>query len=514
MNKKILGDFQTPLHLAKQIVSRLNDDGFHWARVLEPTCGMGNFIQAIIEAELPVEAIIGIEIQANYVQQALRLITLSDTRIQILNQDIFASDLRQWHTQDPLLILGNPPWITNSEQGAKNGDNLPTKSNFKQLAGLDALTGKSNFDVAEYIWIKLLHDFKHTDTTIALLCKTSVARNVLRYCHDAHIGIRDARMYRIDSQKWFAASVDACLFVLSLTDEHPDYAIDVFANLSAQSPESQIGFVDKTLVANIDTYHATRLIAGRSPIEWRQGIKHDAAMVMELHRKDNRWCNKAGESVDVEDAYIYPLLKSSDLQAHKSSLPTRGVIVTQQYIGEDTHRLQESAPRLWRYLNHHAEILDARKSSIYTNKPRFSIFGVGDYTFAQHKVVVSGFYKQALFVPVMPVDGKPVLCDDTCYLLPCKSALEAIVLAAALNHTLTQRFIRSIIFTDAKRPITKTLLSSINLEALIEHIPLNELQDCIDSLPLIIGTHSTTIRVGEDHTQLLNDLFAVEKRLL
>ena len=66
--------------------------------------------------------------------------------------------------------------------------------------------------------------------------------------------------------------------------------------------------------------------------------------------------------------------------------------------------------------------LDRRASAVYRNQPRFSIFGVGPYTFCKWKVMVSGFYKSWRFVAVGPVENRPVLCDDTCYFLPCRSA--------------------------------------------------------------------------------------------
>ena len=35
------------------------------------------------------------------------------------------------------------------------------------------------------------------------------------------------------------------------------------------------------------------------------------------------------------------------------------------------------------------KILDNRKSSIYNKRPRFSIFGIGDYSFSKWKVAIS-----------------------------------------------------------------------------------------------------------------------------
>jgi hypothetical protein len=113
-------------------------------------------------------------------------------------------------------------------------------------------------------------------------------------------------------------------------------------------------------------------------------------------------------------------------------------------------------------------VFEARKSSIYRGKPPFSIFGVGMYSFAPYKVLVSGLDKKPRFVVAGPQNGKPVMCDDTCYLLPFDSASEAEEVAAALNDPMAQQFIECIIFPDSKRPITKSVLSRINIGTLLQ----------------------------------------------
>ncbi len=120
---------------------------------------------------------------------------------------------------------------------------------------------------------------------------------------------------------------------------------------------------------------------------------------------------------------------------------------------------------------------DSRKSRIYKDRDSFSIFGIGDYSFIAHKIVVSGLSKRVRFVALGPCEGKPVLCDDTCYILPVPSPDIAFALARLLNHSITTKFIDSIMFPDAKRPVTKALLSRINLRALLDRIDPTEL-DC------------------------------------
>jgi len=41
----------------------------------------------------------------------------------------------------------------------------------------------------------------------------------------------------------------------------------------------------------------------------------------------------------------------------------------------------------------------------------------GSLFFKPYKVAISGLYKSSHFSLLLPVDGKPVMLDDTCYLL-------------------------------------------------------------------------------------------------
>jgi len=449
VSKKEFGDFQTSLALVEQVLAALEADGTKWSRVLEPTCGRGNFIRGVLELERPPQEIIGIELQDRYIQEARKLNPPPGVRLNILNADIFTLDIGKdisWQTRGPLLVIGNPPWVTNAEIGALGGSNLPEKSNFKGRRGIDAITGHANFDIAEFIWIKLIRELATEEATIALLCKTSVARNILQYCHKVGFDIANATIRLIDAKRWFDAGVDACLFTLTLNSGSPSYEAKIFSSLSATTPKRQIGFAGHQLVSDITKYRELAFIDGKSPFEWRQGIKHDAAAVMELSCRDGVWRNGQDERVEVEDEYIYPLLKSSDLRSASPTSLERAVIVPQTRVGQNTRQLETVAPRLWRYLTSHSDAFTARKSSIYKGKPPFSIFGIGDYSFAAYKVLISGLYKKPHFIVIGPYNGKPVMCDDTCYLLPFESAVEAAIVACALNHPFSLQFIETIIF--------------------------------------------------------------------
>ena len=373
-------------------------------------------------------------------------------------------------------MIGNPPWVTNSELSSLGSSNLPEKVNLKNLSGLDAMTGSSNFDIAEYIWLKLIKELSNEKATIALLCKTSVARNVLQFVVSKKISISNAAIIKIDAKKWFGVAVDACLFYLDVGSGTPDYEVPVYENLETLVPASTIGFINGQLVSDVKRLDSLNRLDGVSQLNWRQGLKHDAASVIELKIDDlGEYRNKLGQVVEVEKDYIFPFLKSSDLAGKSKVKPQRAVLVPQRRLGEDTSTLVYKAPLLWAYLNQHRNEFEQRKSSIYRNQPPFAFFGLGDYSFASYKVAISGMYKEPVFRLVVSQDKRPVMLDDTCYFLACSSGPQALLITSLLNNPICLDFLHSIAFWDAKRPITKKILQRIDLCALLRYQNISEI---------------------------------------
>jgi hypothetical protein len=181
------------------------------------------------------------------------------------------------------------------------------------------------------------------------------------------------------------------------------------------------------------------------------------------------WRNRAGEIVDVEPEFVYPLIKGTDLTRSLGGRRERAVSVTQERIGQDTAPLAQRAPRLWRYLEAHAAWFSKRKSSIYRGQPGYALFGIGQYSFAPFKVAISGLHKTPIFRALGPVAGRPVMLDDTCYFLPCSTAPAAAVVTAICNDPIAHGLLAAMRFRDAKRPITKAILERLDFGAILEH---------------------------------------------
>jgi hypothetical protein len=493
--RRDLGDFQTPPALVAAVLDELGPIGRRWPRVLEPTCGRGHFLAGLVSRPTPPRELIGIEIQDVHAAAARAIgdarppnaaASRASVSVTIVTRSLFDLDLSRdlvWRHRGPLLVVGNPPWVTSAALGVLASENLPRKWNVKGAVGLDSRTGAANFDLAEAVWLKLIDELANEGdpVTIALLCKASVARRVLEHAERRSLPIARARLSHIEAKRWFGAEVEACLFRLTLRGSpgagRRVRRVPVFARLGAAAPAFEMGFARGRLVADFTNYKRWMFADGACHLTWRQGLKHDVAAVMELagapgdRGLSRRWRNKQGETVDVEAAHVYPLLKGSDLaRAELPAVPPyqRAVIVTQTRIGQDTRPLEQTAPRLWAYLAAHAPAFARRKSSIYRGQPPFALFGIGPYSFAPYKVVVSGLHKTARFHAVGPDQGRPVMLDDTGYFVPCASPEQAALVTAILDEEATRGFLRSLVFPAAKRPITKALLQRLDLHAIAD----------------------------------------------
>jgi len=468
------GDFQTPRGLADSIVAFLHNAGISPSVIIEPTCGLGSFVLAAIQGFHHVCQVFAYDIKSDYVfalRNALR--DANGVRCQVVQQDFFTFDWKEFFAafRGEILVLGNPPWVTNAALGVLGSNNLPKKTNFQKQSGFAAKTGKANFDISEWMLIKILESLDGQRGCMAMLCKTATARKVLRHGWINRFNIGRATLHLIDASTHFGVSVDACLLVVHTGVPDLSPSAGVYSDLTFDHKLTTFGLMGRELVADVDEYSRLRDLYGLSYYTWRSGVKHDAASVMEFKKEGSTLVNGAGERVEIEPTYLYPLLKSSDL-ANGRLTPQRYVLVTQRRPGDDTKAISRTAPKTWSYLQRHADVLDRRQSIIYQKRARFSVFGVGDYTFSPFKVAVSGFYKNCRFEVVGRYQNKPVVLDDTCYFIPCSSEQEASFVSLLLNSDLAQRFLHALVFNDAKRPITIDVLNRIDLKRIAERLGL------------------------------------------
>lgn len=493
-----LGDYQTPQSFADAVVQIVKSQlPFRPTKIIEPTCGIGGFLLSASKA-FPDTPLIGVDINPDYLAQAKSgLEDLAVADFTLFNLSVFDYEYEQVGEEDSVLIIGNPPWATNSNLSSGLLQNLPQKSNHKKFSGIEALTGASNFDICEYIMLDALIKLKARKVRrlcLAMLCKTIVAHNLYKDLRAKQIPIASSSLYEFNASKVFQVSADACLLVLNI-DNFPSAenynefkTADCFAVYELNhnyQPEYKytLGFVGEEFVINLGKYNPQ--LEGICQFTWRQGVKHDASKVMELGISNSSsgnfqlYINGYKQLVSLEAERVFPLLKSSDIakynQAVGASQISRHLLLPQNSPRDETAGLAIRLPLTWAYLQEHAQALDKRKSTIYKNAPRFAVFGVGEYSFSRYKVAVSGLYKQPKFIFIQAED-KPIMLDDTCYFLSFDDRMPALICSLVLNSNLVQEFLLSIANLQSMRPFTKKLLSRINLYTATKILGLEAIQ--------------------------------------
>lgn len=332
--KREYGDYQTPVDFAEKVCVYLKDYcHIKPSAIVEPTCGVGSFLKSSLLFNA--SEYYGIEINPEYCDICRNSIAID--KVKIINSDFFAfssKSLIQDNRQ--ILVIGNPPWVTNSTLSVLGSDNLPLKANFKGLKGIDAITGTSNFDICEYIILQLINEYRYTNTIIAMLCKTSVARNIFKELKRNYINFTACNILEFDAAKIFGINASACVLVIQLSEKTASSDIcSVYDFENSATLKSQFGYADGQFYSNLDA--ETENFDGRCCFEWRQGVKHDCSKVMELTMQNGTLQNGQKETVQIEDDIVFPLIKSSMFKAPIIHSFSKYVIVTQKKAREETN---------------------------------------------------------------------------------------------------------------------------------------------------------------------------------
>lgn len=458
---KEFGDFQTPSELAEQMLEILKTKNFLPTKIVEPTCGLGSILLET-EKKYQKAEFLGIEIQKEYTDLIEKKVS---TKAKIVNADFFSSseEIENFIGKDEnLLFIGNPPWVTNSEISAKNGKNLPKKSNVDKLRGIDAITGKSNFDICESIIMQLVNKFESRKSVFAFLCKISVAKKIMCRIWKNKKNYDNAEIYPVDSKKYFNASVASCFFILDCRKKQQNFTYNVYDSIEDKNLIKSSGLFNGIFLEDVSKKSALKIF-GKSQFVWHNGVKHDAAKTVIFETTSGQLKNGYGETVAIENDLLFPYLKSSDIANEKNN-SSRMILATQKYIGEPTEWIEQKLPKTWDYLQTHKSDFQKRKSVIYKNKPDFSFFSIGDYTYKPYKIAISSLYRNLKFILIEPIKDKTVLLDDTCNFIAFDDLKTAKFILELLQTKIVRNYLLARISFDSKRPVTTEVLNSIDLE--------------------------------------------------
>src|SRR5215213_1315072 len=120
------GDFQTPRELASLLLAKIPQR--EWDEIIEPTCGTGNFLWAAAK-RMPNIHRVGAELQDSYIPIASKYGDVIKADVFTIN---FKQDLPLKHPNGNTLVVGNPPWVTNSALSVMGSINKPPRTKWKK----------------------------------------------------------------------------------------------------------------------------------------------------------------------------------------------------------------------------------------------------------------------------------------------------------------------------------------------------------------------------------------------
>jgi len=196
------------------------------------------------------------------------------------------------------------------------------------------------------------------------------------------------------------------------------------------------------------TAHAGVYTGGANAVSWVEVVSERPDGLVMIRNITKGAKRKVPEVTEViEPDLLYPLLRGRDVQRWKAD-PSAFIILTHRpgmrlkAIPED--EMQEVYHQTWAYLKRFEPVLRERAAfkryftrkdrngTIVETGPFYSMFDVGDYTFAPWKVIWTRIAQISAAV-VSKVNGKATIPQETITMIGCETDLEAHFIAALIN---------------------------------------------------------------------------------
>lgn len=480
--RRHLGEFYTPPWLVERTLLRFGWPADH-SRLVDPTCGAGAFLAgaALALRHDPTAAatrISGADINplAVLAARVACFCAVADRLLpgQTFDPDIRVADLLDDAPIQPANILvGNPPWIRYSELSPEVRARIAELAKHYDLLPPSSFHGGSELDVSAVFAYRMIDKHLKIGGKAALVVPSSLLRSPAS-ARFRRFTLPDGTPFSLDHVTDFGATrvfSDAgaanrtTLLCWTKGNPHRDRIEAHVADGSSLTPAVARFIGRDRRIALLPTDFVCAHLEGTSEhVRGRKGITTDlngAYFVRVLgpgHAPGAlRVINDAatrGKAVpvhtfDIEEALVFPLLKGAkQIEPFRVEAPGSAVILPNTRVNRipDETSFQHAYPLAHEHFTWIERETGGALSSRSTYRrmlaraPFFSVYNVGDYTFAPFKVVWAEIARSlvaglATVHPILPGDSKVIVPDHKVYFAPFDQLEPALFLCALLNSS-------------------------------------------------------------------------------
>jgi hypothetical protein len=519
-----LGEYYTPRGVAELAVEALTVEDPAGETFLDPGCGSGVFLAVCIGRKLDAlagdsssgedtrppneivraitDTVFGIDLnpvavksaKLSYVLSLLPAMEVAD--VDAVEVPVYLADSLQLTRDDGLPVgapgeehavdhlVGNPPWITwnNLTEAVKGAwrDTYAERLDLLPHGGAAARLGHGNDDVSiPFAWV-CIHRYLRAGGDASFVLKRAISKGPAgKLLRTGTVGDRSVRVRAVHDftdLRPFGEQVGAATAVYTLeADAEPEFPIPTISwTKDSTTPDFSSAEAVRESLAREETgfvpvesddptsawvrEDAERRALGECAHDIRHGLKDDAKAVFSLDR---------AQLDDLDPDLAYPYVTSR----HVVKYGLFGYdlhLVPMEKAGEDNEaELRENYPRTYDYLTSHRERLEDRASSWLQQGPFYNVFGLGEYTWADYKVVWCRLGFKPHFAVVSTVEDpdlgeKPVVPGDHFMFVATDDEYEAHFLTALLNSAPYQQSLQGVA-SERKASLSKTVVSKLEL---------------------------------------------------
>lgn len=443
--RRALGEFYTPAALADQVLDAAE---FAGQRMLDPACGAGAFLtRAGANAT-------GWDINP----MAVRMAREHCPQAHVELRDAFDAPERQFD-----FIAGNPPWINwrnlNPEYRARV---QPLWEHYRlfDAKGLKARLGGAMDDISALMTYVCADRYLAADGRLAFLLPAplfqSIGASAFRAFTLPHgFYLRVIRVQEIDgSQPFEGASTRPALAVFEKSRSATIYPVAYVRSgqpHSARPISKDVRSPWSVTPAEVDfdwlrgeSKYTARIgvhTGGAAGVYWIDILEDRGELLLVRNRALTGRNHYPEVTAEVERDLVYPLLRGRDLQTG----PSAHILLPHTRDGKPIPEsiMRQRYPRAFCYFeNFRTAMLERahyRQHFAARGQPYWSMFNVGPYSFAKHRVAwreQSATFQCAVLEPGHIADAKLIVAA-------CDSAGEANHLADFLNSAPARAFIES-----------------------------------------------------------------------